>query len=265
MKKTVRVVALILAVSAALAAHDTWLVPEDFEVMSGRPVRVALNTSEDFPASEAAVTPDRIARFEMVTAEGRQPVTGYRAEGDSLVAEVTPGPGLTYVVAASKPRLIVLEQDIFNTYITEEGLHQIVEARATLGEAYAEGRERYSKVAKLTLCADGEGADFRQALGLRLEIIPEDNPCELRVGDKFRMQVLFEGRPLAGVRVGAGYPGVHGHDYPLWRKTDAEGQASIQLDRAGPWFVRVLHMVRSNEFADADWQSWFSTLTFTVN
>jgi hypothetical protein len=38
----------------------------------------------------------------------------------------------------------------------------------------------------------------------------------------------------------------------------------VRLDRGGAWLARALHMVPSTEFEDADWQSWFSTLTFGV-
>jgi len=259
---------LVVLAASSLAAHDTWLVPipidSGFRVTPGQPVQVALNTSEDFPASEAAAAPDRVARFETVTASARAAVTGYRVEEKSLVADVTPGSGLTLVAAVTHPRLIVLEAPIFTEYITEEGLEQIVAARAARGESGKAGRERYSKVTKLALCAEGEGADFRRPLGLQVEIVPETKPCGLRVGDTLRVQVLFEGRPLANARVGAGYAGVHGHHYPVWVKTDAEGRAAIPLDRAGAWFVRSLHMIPSTEFEDADWQSWFSTLTFEV-
>ncbi|MFQ5695721.1 MAG: DUF4198 domain-containing protein [Terriglobia bacterium] len=264
-----KIAGLILAgagLAVALAAHDTWLVPATFRVVPGQAVRVALNTSEDFPTSEAAAAPDRIARFEVMTHTGREPVTGYQVEGQSLVAEVTPAAGLTLVAAVTKPRLIVLEPEVFNTYISEEGLQQIVGARATRGESYREGRERYSKIAKLVLCAEetSGGRSYREPMGLRVEIVPLTEPCGLRAGDVLTVQVLFEGRPLAGVWVGAGTEGSHGHRYPFWQKTDAEGRAIVPLSQRGPWFVRVLHMVAATEFEDAQWQSWFSTLTFDV-
>lgn len=265
MRALVRLVVGLLLATLVAGAHDTWLVPASFQVQAGRPVQVALNTSEDFPTSEAAAAPDRIARFEAVTDTGRVEVTGYRVEGKSLVAEVTPGPGLTMVAAVTRARLIVLKQEIFNSYIGEEGLEPIVAARAARGQTYADGRERYSKIAKLALCA-GEAADrrYRQPLGLRLEIVPLTNPCSLRAGDVLTVQVLFEGRPLPNVWLAAGTEGAHGHNYPLRQHTDADGRAIVPLDRPGPWFVRVLHMVASTEFSDADWQSWFSTLTFAV-
>ena len=66
MKRALLFPVVLLLVAAALLAHDTWLVPAEFRVVPGKPVQVALNTSEDFPTSEAAPTPDRIARFEAV-------------------------------------------------------------------------------------------------------------------------------------------------------------------------------------------------------
>jgi uncharacterized GH25 family protein len=267
MKAMVGILLGFLVGLQTLQAHDTWLVPAAFQVTAGQPVRVALNTSEDFPTSEAAPTPDRIVGFRVATATGGVEVSGYRVEDKSLVAEVTPGPGLSLVAATSHPRLIVLEPDVFNTYIGEEGLEAIVATRALRGESFAAGRERYSKVAKLALCAEGGAADdrrYRQPLGLRLEIVPLTDPCGLRAGDTLVVQVLFEGRPLADVWVGAGTEGTHGHHYPSRQRTDADGRVMIRLDRGGAWFARALHMVPSTEFEDADWQSWFSTLTFGV-
>jgi uncharacterized GH25 family protein len=262
------VLALFALGAVTLAAHDTWLVPATFKVAAGQPVKLALNTSEDFPTSESAAQPDRIEKFLVVTAGGRSEVMGYRVEGSSLVAEVTPGPGLTFAAAMTKPRLIVLEEKDFNTYIREEGLENIVEARAVRGETFSPGRERYAKVAKLVLCTDDQDDDkrrYRTRLGARLEIVPLTNPCGLRAGDTLAVQVVFEGRPLAGAWVAAGTEGTHGHHYPYRQRTDAEGRALVRVDRAGPWFVRALHMVPSTEFDDADWQSWFSTLTFGVD
>ncbi|MFQ5662705.1 MAG: DUF4198 domain-containing protein [Terriglobia bacterium] len=266
MKKWLSAAVALLLAAGSLLAHDTWLVPESFRVEAGRAVRVALNTSEDFPTSEAAAGPERIARFEAVSVAGRIEVTGYRVEGKSLVAELTPGPGLTLVAATTRPRLIVLKQEEFNAYIGEEGLEQTVAARATRGQAYAEGRERYSKIAKLALCAGqaSDGRRYRQPLGLHLEIVPLTNPCGLRAGDVLVVQVLFEGRPLPNVWLGAGTKGTHGHHYPFRQRTDADGRVVVPLEHSGAWFVRALHMVPATQYPEADWQSWFSTFTFSV-
>ncbi len=269
MRRILQASLLALLGGLLLAAHDTWLVTETFFVAPSARVQVALNTSEDFPKPEAAPTPDRITSF-FIQGRSRVPVTGYRVEGDSLVADIEVGDAGHYVVAATtRPRMLVLPAKDFNQYVSEEGLTQILALRQQRGQAETPGRESYSKIAKLALCAgepeSGESSDenFRQPLGLRLEIVPLASPCRLRVGDTLPVQVVFDGQPLVGVQVGAGYAGVHGHHYPVWLKTDAEGRAAIPLDRSGPWFVRTLHMIPASR-AEADWESWFSTLTFAV-
>lgn len=256
----------VLMVPAALLAHDTWLVPMSFRASVGGAVQVKLATSEEFPTSESAATPDRIARFTIRTKSGTARVEGYRVESTFLVADVTPREdGHAVVVAETKPRAFVLEPKVFNDYLRDEELKPILEARKAMGHWDAPGRERYRKIAKTILCV-GNARDriYRKPEGLWLEIVPKQSTCDLRVGDRLTVQVLFEGRPLQGVAVAAGYTGVAGHKYPIWVRTPKRGQVRIPLDRPGLWYVRTLHMVPAKDDPEADWHSAFSTLTFEV-
>lgn len=254
-------------------AHDTWLVPGNFRPAPGETVRVRLVTSEAFPEGESAVAPARIAQFFVRTTGGTQSVSGYRVESVDLVAEVVARfSGQAVLVAETKPYAFVLEPAVFNQYLQEEELEAILAARARRGQTDAPGRERYRKIAKAVLCAPVSGANRAgqtQALsmmpqGLWLEIVPFTDLCEVKVGDTVTFQVLFEGKPLAGVRLAAGYAGVTGHGYPVWLRTDAEGKAAVRFDRPGAWFVRTLHMVEARGQQESDWESAFSTFTFEV-
>lgn len=274
LRATVRCLLLLLAMGwlpATLLAHDTWLVPHTFRPQAGQQVRVRLVTSEAFPAGESPVAPERVARFTLRTAEGTRPVSGYRVEGVDLVASLAAPAGPAQIVAETMPRDFVLEPAVFNQYLREEELTAILAARARRGQTDAPGRERYRKIAKAVLCSgEGSGNFFAQPEGLWLEIIPLVDPCALRVGDAFPVQVLFKGQPLAGVKLAAGYEGVTGHGYPVWLVTDAHGAATVRLDRPGAWFVRTLHMIPvaqasgSARQAGSEWESAFSTLTFEV-
>lgn len=265
MKTWLRALPLLLIPLAALA-HDTWLVPAKFQVGRAGTVVLRLATSEAFPASEAAASSDRIARFTLRTKSGTKSVEGYRAEATFLVAEVTPQEeGHAVVVAETKPYAFVLEPKIFNEYLREEELKPIMEARKARGQSDSPGRERYRKIAKTVLCVgNAKDRNYRKRDGLWLEIVPQNSPCQLRVGGKLTVQVLFEGRPLQGVAVAAGYEGVTGHHYPQWVRTPRNGKVAFPLDRPGLWFVRTLHMVPAKDDPEADWQSAFSTLTFEV-
>ena len=265
--KSLRLLFLFILLAAPLLAHDTWLIPSAFRPSPGTTVDVRLATSEAFPTSEVAASPDRIARFVLRQPSGTQPVEGYRVDGTFLVARVTPSePGHSVVIAETKPRAFVLEPKIFNQYLQEEQLTAILQSRAAGNQTSSPGRERYQKIAKTILCVGAVNDSLHtQPNDLWLEIIPERDPCSLRVGDSLPVQVLFQGRPLAGVHLAAGYTGVTGHKYPVWVLTDPAGRATLPLDRPGLWFARVLHMVPAAGDPEADWRSAFSTLTFEVS
>lgn len=256
----------LLVLPTVLLAHDTWLIPAAFRAEVGSAVRVRLATSEAFPTSEAAASPERIARFTIRSRSGARAVEGYRADGNFLVADVTPQePGHAVVVAETKARVLVLEPKVFNDYLREEGLKHVMESRKQRGATDSPGRERYRKIAKTILCA-GDKSDRVHARpeGLWLEIVPQKSPCTLRAGDRLTVRVLLDGRPLEGVHLAAGYEGVTGHHYPIWEKTPKNGRVVVPLRQPGLWFVRVLHMVPAKDDPEADWQSAFSTLTFEV-
>lgn len=257
----------LLSIPAVLGAHDTWLVPLAFRTEPGKAVTLRFATSEAFPSSDAALELDRVAQFFVRTAAGSRPLTGYKQDGKFLVATVTPQTaGHTVVVAETKPRRMVMKPADFNDYIGHEELKHVIAARASSGKSEAEGRELYRKIAKTVLCVGDVSRDSSYARldGLWLEIIPERSPCGLEAGDALTVRVFFEGKPLEGARVAAGYEGVTGHKYPVWVATDKNGRATVRLDRAGVWFVRTLHLAPVSGNPEADWQSAFSTVTLEV-
>ncbi|MCL4523354.1 MAG: DUF4198 domain-containing protein [Acidobacteria bacterium] len=265
MRRILRTLPLLL-LPVALLAHDTWLMPSTFAPKPGASVRLRLATSMAFPTSEGAAAPDRIARFTLRTAAGSQSVAGYRVEGNFLVADVTPATaGHAVAVLETKPRVLVMKPGEFNEYLKEEGAQQVLAARATSGQSNAPGRERYRKITKTILCVgDAKDASFAQPDNLWLEIIPERSTCGLKSGDTLSVRVLFNGTPFAGAHLAAGYEGPTGHNYPVNLLTDAQGRATVKLDRAGAWYVRTHRILAIAGDPEADWQSAFSTLTFEV-
>lgn len=266
MNKILRTLTLLL-LPLTLLAHDTWLIPSAFAPKPGDAVRLRLATSMAFPTSDGAAAPDRIARFTLRTSSGSQPVAGYRVDDKFLVADVTPmTSGHAIAVLETKPRVLVMKPAEFVEYLKEEGAREVLAARAASGNSETPGRERYRKITKTILCV-GEAKDraFAQPDNLWLEIIPERSTCGLKAGDSLTVRVLFGGQPFAGAHLAAGYEGPTGHNYPESVLTDAQGCATVKLDRAGAWYVRTHRIIPAQNDSEADWQSAFSTLTFEVH
>ena len=265
-------VAFLLITSGLVFAHDLWLVPATFSVAPDTRVAVMLNTGDTFPVSDAAVKPERIERAALITAEGSTPVATFRTEATSTVADiVAPSKeGGAIVEVVLKPIATKQPRASFDEFVKHEGLDAIAEQLARTSERRAEERRTYAKYAKTLLrIGNGKGAAklYQKPLGHRLEIVADTDPFSLRPGGKFRVRLLFDGKPLAGARVVIGstatetatqskMPGV---------RTDSKGHADLQLDKTGRvHYVHALHMIPSTAGSDVEWESFWATLTFGV-
>ncbi len=255
------VVLLSLAWPGSLSAHDLWLVTG----VPGARGRVCARIGEHFPVSMNGVSLDRVQLFQVRTKDGTKGLKG--VEGKKQLCALLPNPsaaaGVVEIVA--HPRFIQLDAKDFNSYIEGEGFADVIRARQQAGKTGAEGRELYSRASKLLIGKTGELAT--RPLGHVLEIVPEKDPAALAGGEPLPVQVLFRGKPLAGVRVSAAYAGAEmkGHDFPVTAETDADGRALLKLERAGLWYARLIHMVAAQDDPEVDWRSFFSTLTFQVS
>ena len=98
--------------------------------------------------------------------------------------------------------------------------------------------------AKFAKAVTGPGAPWDMALGHELEIVPLADPAAARVGESFRVRVLFRGQPLAGADVerGDGVTAMKEDAIPRF-KTDGDGIATIPIVKWGPVVLVVDHRV----------------------
>jgi uncharacterized GH25 family protein len=172
-------------------------------------------------------------------------------------------PGLWIVGYRSRPSPISLPAEQFERYLADEGLERIVEARRARGESGLPGREIFSRCAKSLLEAGIGAEDNDRQLGLRLELIAEDNPYLRHPGDELSFRLLYEGDPLPDALVVA----LNGDepDTRVTARSDSHGRAVFRLERAGPWLVRAVHMVPAPPDAAADWESLWASVTFEIH
>jgi uncharacterized GH25 family protein len=107
---------------------------------------------------------------------------------------------------------------------------------------------------------DAPGADV--ALGLPLEIVADSNPYQMSAGGMLTLRLLFHGEPLQGALVEARRKGRG--ETALSARTDAEGRARLVLEEAGVWLIAAVHMTESSKGLDADYESWWASLTFEL-
>jgi hypothetical protein len=235
-----------------------WIEPSTFHPEPGATVAVGLRVGQNFAGDAVPRSSESIERFIVRQAdddpikglENTDPAGWLRADGRATAV----------IVYRSRPSFIELPAATFEDYLRLEGLDRIIDLRARRAASAKPGRELFSRCAKALLTGAQPSAGVTQPVGLRYEIVPDEDPTTGAA--PFRGHVLYEGRRLAGDRVVAilrSDPSVR-----MERRCDAQGAFSFLLPRAGVWLIKAVHMVEVSlfSFSGADWESLWGSLTF---
>jgi uncharacterized GH25 family protein len=255
-------VAFFVAAPAAALAHDTWLLPARWNVPVRDRVVVDLTSAMDFPRPETAVRVDRLLSKSMRLNGTVTPLDARPPGAKALqLSAVAVAPGLATVWMTTRPRTLDLKPDEVKHYLEEVG------AWDTIGEQWRRSadqawRETYVKVAK-TFIRIGDAQEDRSwtdPVGASLEIVPASDPTGLVEGQELSLQLLWNGRPIADLAVGAV---AAAPAKAVLLKTDPEGRVALRLDRPGPWLLRAT-LIRPVADQAGTWVSTFTTLTIEV-
>ena len=150
----------------------------------------------------------------------------------------------------------------FNQYLKEEGLEAIAALRSRRGETGAV-RELFSRCAKsLVLSGTVQPTEGDHALGFTLELVAEKNPYTTTAGQELPVRLTYERRPLADVLVVA--INRNNPTEKLSARSDANGRVHFRLPQGGQWLIKAVHMIPAKADAQADWESFWATLTFEI-
>jgi uncharacterized GH25 family protein len=251
-----------MMLAAPLAAHDFWIEPSSFRPAVGSTVALRLMVGQKFRGDALPRNPASIVQFVLASDAGQTPVSG-RAADEPAGAVSIAGPGIQVIGYRSRNSHVSLEPAQFEDYLREEGLERVIQARRERGESQKPSREAYSRCAKTLLLAGGPsktGSD--RALGFTLELVAERSPYALKAGDSLPVRILYEAKPLPGALVVA--LAYDDPDKKLSQRSDAEGRVTFRIPKEGVWLVKAVHIVRTTTDPEADWESFWASLTFEI-
>lgn len=266
----------LAAASAAAMAHDTWFLP--LGATARGQLTLALGTGTTYPDFDTPVLAEQLQHSGCVGDGVRE--RPLRAGADlSFDAfkqwlqappvlllrtgrPVSPAVAVTCWAQLVPIDIAIPDEKIVDVYLDEiQALPAVRERWAALKARGARWQETYVKHVRLEL--DGEGTPPAATaalpeLGLDARLEAAARP--LRAGDRVRLQVLRDGRPLAGMPVQ-----LRSDQSPLgiWRQTDAEGRLEAVLPLAGRWILRGTDLRPAADGSDR-WDSRFLTLAFEV-
>jgi uncharacterized GH25 family protein len=260
---------VLLALATTARAHDLWIEPSDYRPAAGARVSLDLKVGERFVGESVARNERRIVSFRAFAGPGEpEPVAG--TDGRAPAGLWHPQSSGLYTIAyRSNTVPLEMEAEKFEHYLVDEGLDHVITARRELGESAKKGLEVYSRSVKSivvvgALPAAGASSltGFDRRLGMTLEIVPEQNPYALTVGDELTVRVWFRDEPLAQALIGC-MPQADA-DREVRLRTDEHGRARFRLTHSGPTLMRVCWMTPAAAGTKADWESTWGSLTFAV-
>ncbi|WP_415643134.1 DUF4198 domain-containing protein [Sphingomonas antarctica] len=198
---------LLFVVPAGALAHEMWLAPAAFRYSGTQavvPTRFLVGDAAD-------ITPWRVAWDKVVSLRSYGPTgivdqqANLRPTMPSLeaAAEVQlTGTGTHIVAIETYHAEITLPASAYNAYLAEDGLTPAIEARRAAHLEARDGREVYSRRAKMLVqLGPRPTGNVTQPIGQTLEIVPLANPFALHNGDVLAARILYLGKPLDGAKV----------------------------------------------------------------
>jgi len=265
MKKLIIFSALTLAVllGNSAHAHDTWLIPDRFEVAPKQSVRLDLTSGMAFPELETGPKRERVAAALCRLAGRTSEIGDISAGPKSLIFKrELAEPGIATIWVKLPPKSIELKPEQVKEYLDEVGAPEVLRKQWTEMKEPKRWRESYTKHPKTFVRVGDSPSDqsWKEPVGMFLEIIPEKNPTVLRAGDDFSVRVLKGGAPFADFALNAVSAGEKQGET---RRTDAAGRVTFRLSKRGHWLFRGTDIRKSN-LPEADYESDFATLTLEV-
>jgi len=255
---------VLAATTLTLSSHECWLQPKKFKLGVGEALTVDFLVGENFEGEPWDLKKNKIEKLQLAHLENTADLrTLVKPDGKQKLAYKLTAEGTYLLSMESDAAFLEMDGAKFNAHLQDEGLDDILAIRTKANALDKPGREWYSRNVKLLVQAGARTDNtFKKNSGMRLEIIPAQNPYVLKSGSYLQCLILFDGRPAAHQLI------------KLWNKignttflqnvyTENDGTVKFPISSKGPWMVSTVKMVPS-EKSDGDWQSYWGSLVFGI-
>ncbi len=259
--KLLTILGLSFMIPAAAGAHTLWLNATDFtpkfHPKFGTAVKVYFGYGHRYPVSDY-IDQDHLAEYQLINGSDKKELQPN--PGGFLATEVKFKEAGPYIISAS------LNPGYYTMYMENGRSNHHLGPKTGLDNVFLSlYYEQYAKA----LISVGETATdaFSQPVGHRLEIIPQQNPFNLKQGDDLQVKVLLDGKPARFYAVHCTYNGFSNKDdFAFATKTDAKGMATVRLLHYGNWLIKAdQKMPAAGEHADkCNEIHYTATLTFEI-
>ena len=240
MQKTL--LAALVAVSSLASAHELWVNAPD-KIAVDDVLKAELAYGHDYPAAEP-IDADRLHIFkplQLIDSSGKAQDLQQKGENYQYEAKDKLAAGSYWLSAVYQPTFWSKNKDGWK----QQNLTEMTDATA------CQQAQMFGK--KLLVVGDGavDVAAISKPIGQNLEIVPLADPTQVKVDERFPVQIYYQGKPLAGATVIATSDTFMAKDLDATRderppqafsgKTDKDGKVNVIPQLEGLWKIKVAH------------------------
>ena len=259
MRKTCLIITTLALLGLMLQtswAHDYWIMPETFQPRQNSIVEVSFTSSHKYFENDEIPDITKF-RLQLITPQGQEiPLSYSRVDHKAAWAMVPISGEGTYLICAVTT---------VPTYFSKTTDGWKPGRKSELQNVVKSGR--YVKSVKTFLTVDKPSSSYKKPCGHLIEIVPQENPSNLKAGQTLSVLVMYQGKPIKDVPVFGvfdGYKPKDHSDQPVKTKTDMNGIAKIKLNRPGKWIVYAKHEIDTPHNPDADYENYRPYMMFEV-
>nr|WP_320012537.1 DUF4198 domain-containing protein [uncultured Desulfobulbus sp.] len=247
-------ICLVLFGVSLAQAHYLWLNVDQYNPPEKSVPLFSVGWGHHFynPVGDILTQPEVLKRVELINPAGQASelkiVNGFQYQASTQYATGT------YLATVALKERFSTKTDAGYLAQPKTGLDNVISSRY-LG--------MYGK-AIINVGEGEENRAFSQPVGTALEIVPQDNPASLKVGEYFRFTLLYQGKPLAE-EIKATYAGFSPHNaWPYTCRTNRKGEGVLRILNPGIWVIKVNHRAPYKNPEEADEYSYTASLSFEI-
>ncbi|GAB6163978.1 DUF4198 domain-containing protein [Desulfothermus naphthae] len=247
---------LVGFVSAPVYAHYLWLTVDNYNPSPGQEIAINIGWGHKFPVDDQP-------RRKMVE---KMKLVLVNPEGNKIPLRIRPK-----VNSGVEPIRVKLKDK--GTYVVVLAVRTFV-SKTIEGYFYKPKNELrnvlksfwYEPVAKAIInVGTPEGNTYKKWLGYSLEILPLENPANLKEGEMLPVYCLLKGKPTKAwiYATYAGFSNLR-NTFAWTTQTDKDMIAKVKILKKGIWLVKTEELLPYKDPRKADNYKFISTLTFEI-
>ena len=266
----------LISVAPRVQAHEYWLEPAGTQWQAGETLQADIKNGQDFAGTSYPFDPDGLSRAGLISPAKRIALYGRLGDYPAFQMPLQESGLHLLLLETTKRELVYKDRETFDEFVEYHALNDAIYKSDQFSIPDADVTENYYRYCKalVNVSAATAESDSETSVGndndtlpgnaalegqdQRLELVIAENPLGAQ---SMRVQVLFEGEPLAQRQIELFYKDESKTVTRFTQSSDDSGYAEFDVAASGDYLLNAV-WVQAPEDESADLVSLWASLFF---